>query len=188
MDTQNISPVKNPALKDAIVKAKENSGMENSVKFLNEVVRARLLAPVSMDKDPEYDKETGEVILEKDTAISFELISADNGDLYYPVFTDGEEMLKCEVDENQRSLIINFDDLAAMLLQPQNSVAGFVINPMSDNVVFGAEMVAAMKKDMEKEVSKDGPEEDLEDFEYEEGEGAEPECKEEDKKEDKEEN
>ena len=94
--------------------------------------------------------------VEKDTQISFELIKSGNGDLYYPVFTDGPEMKKCEVDKDQHSLIVNFDDLAAMLLQPQNAVAGFVINPMSDNICFSTEMIAAMKKDMEKENQKDG--------------------------------
>ena len=119
--------------------------------FLNEVIKARLLAPVEMDKAPEYDMKLDEVILEKDTEIRFELIKAANGALYYPVFTDGEEMRKVDIEKDQHSLILNFDDLAAMLLQPQNAVAGFVINPMSDNVVFSTEMVAAMKKDMEKE-------------------------------------
>ena len=65
-------------------------------------------------------------------------------------------MKKCEIDKDQHSLIVNFDDLAAMLLQPQNAVAGFVINPMSDNICFSTEMIAAMKKDMEKENQKDG--------------------------------
>ncbi len=144
-------PVRNPQLKAAMKSAKENPGMETTVRFLNEVVTARLLAPVEMDKAPEYDMKLDEVILEKDTEIRFELIKAANGALYYPVFTDGEEMRKVDIEKDQHSLILNFDDLAAMLLQPQNAVAGFVINPMSDNVVFSTEMVAAMKKDMEKE-------------------------------------
>lgn len=146
-------PVRNPDLKAAIADAKKEASMENSVRMLNEVVRARLLVPVSMDKPPEYDEKTDDIILEKDTAISFELIKAANGDLYYPVFTDGIEMHTVEVEKDQHSLIVNFDDLAAMLLQPQNAVAGFVINPMSDNVVFSTEMVAAMKKDMEKQAA-----------------------------------
>ena len=125
--------------------------MENSVRFLNEVVRARLLIPVSMDKSPVYDKELDEIILEENTEISFELIKAANGDIYYPVFTDGEEMLKCGIGRGQQSMIVNFDDLAAMLLSPVNAVAGFAINPMSDNMCFTTDMVAAMKKDMEKE-------------------------------------
>lgn len=156
MKLENVSPVSNPELKKAIKAAKENPGMENTVKMLNEVVSAKLLAPVSMDRDPEYDAKINEVILEKDTQISFELIKSGNGDLYYPVFTDGPEMKKCEIDKDQHSLIVNFDDLAAMLLQPQNAVAGFVINPMSDNICFSTEMIAAMKKDMEKENQKDG--------------------------------
>ena len=156
MDINNLSPVNNPELKDAIKAAKQNPSTETTVRLLNEVVKARLLVPVSMDRDPEYDAKINEVILEKDTQISFELIKSGNGDLYYPVFTDGPEMKKCEIDKDQHSLIVNFDDLAAMLMQPQNAVAGFVINPMSDNICFSTEMIAAMKKDMEKENQKDG--------------------------------
>lgn len=156
MDINNLSPVNNPELKEAIKAAKQNPSTETTVRLLNEVVKARLLAPVSMDRDPEYDAKINEVILEKDTQISFELIKSGNGDLYYPVFTDGPEMKKCEIDKDQHSLIVNFDDLAAMLLQPQNAVAGFVINPMRDNICFSTEMIAAMKKDMEKENQKDG--------------------------------
>ncbi|MDO4485151.1 MAG: SseB family protein [Bacillota bacterium] len=156
MNIENISPVSNPELKEAIKAAKSEPGMETTVALLNKVVEARLLAPVSMDRDPEYDAKIDEVVLEKDTQISFELIKSSNGELYYPVFTDGPEMKKCEIDKDQHSLIINFDDLAAMLLQPQNAVAGFVINPMSDNICFSTEMVAAMKKDMEKEKQENG--------------------------------
>ena len=156
MDINNLSPVNNPELKEAIKVAKAEPGMEATVRLLNEVVKAKLLAPVSMDRDPEYDAKINEVVLEKDTQISFELIKSGNGELYYPVFTDGPEMKKCEIDKDQHSLIVNFDDLAAMLLQPQNAVAGFVINPMSDNICFSTEMIAAMKKDMEKENQKDG--------------------------------
>ena len=144
-------PVRNPLLKEAAKLARENPSMENSVRFLNEVVRARLLIPVSMNKSPVYDKELDEIILEENTEISFELIKAANGDIYYPVFTDGEEMLKCGIGRGQQSMIVNFDDLAAMLLSPVNAVAGFAINPMSDNMCFTTDMVAAMKKDMEKE-------------------------------------
>ena len=148
---EQAKPVKNPALKKAIKDARKEPNEENSVRLLNEVVKARLLIPVSMDKDPEYDEKLKEVVLEKDTRISFELIKAKNGELYYPVFTDGEEMLKCDIEKDQHSMIVNFDDLAAILLMPQSGIAGFSINPMSDNLCFRTEMVAAMKRDMEKE-------------------------------------
>lgn len=148
---QQAKPVRNPELKKAMEEAKKDQGMENSIRLLNEVVKARLLIPVSMDKDPQYDRKLEEVVLEKDTRISFELIKAASGDLYYPVFTDGEEMIKCEIEKDQHSMIVNFDDLAAILLMPQSGIAGFAINPMSDNLCFSKEMVASMKRDMEKE-------------------------------------
>lgn len=148
---QQAKPVRNPELKKAMEEAKKDPGMENSIRLLNEFVKARLLIPVSMDKDPQYDRKLEEVVLEKDTRISFELIKAASGDLYYPVFTDGEEMIKCEIEKDQHSMIVNFDDLAAILLMPQSGIAGFAINPMSDNLCFSKEMVASMKRDMEKE-------------------------------------
>ena len=147
-------PIKNPALKEAIAQAKKDPGVENTVKLLNEVVSAKLLIPVSMDKGPKYDSEKDEIVIEKDTQITFELIKSSEGALYYPVFTDGVEMSKCDLDEDQQSLIMNFNDLAAILLQPQNAVAGFVINPMSDNISFPVDMVAAMKEDMENETKE----------------------------------
>lgn len=146
-----MNPVKNQRLKDAIEALRKEQTTENYVKLLNEVVAAKLLIPVLLDKKPEYDEKLNEIMLEKDTEISFELIKSEKGELYYPVFTDGEELRKCDDDKDRQSLIVNFDDLAAMLLQPQNQVAGFSINPMSDDVRFTTEMIAAMKRDMEKE-------------------------------------
>lgn len=152
---EQAKPVKNPELKKAIEAARKEPNQENSIKLLNEVVRARLLIPVSMDRDPEYDEKLQEVVLEKDTRISFELIKAKNGDLYYPVFTDGEEMLRCDLDTDQHSMIVNFDDLAAILLMPQSGIAGFAVNPMSDNLCFSRDMVAAMKRDMDNEKKRE---------------------------------
>lgn len=148
MSIADISPVANPELIKAINKAKEDPNQENSNRMLNEVVRAKLLIPVSMESTIlADDKALGDV---ENASISFELIKANSGAIYYPVFTDVQEMRKCAIEKNQSSMIVNFDYLAAMLLQPMNAVAGFVINPMGENVCFSVQMIAAMKKDMEK--------------------------------------
>ena len=148
MSIADISPVANPELIKAINKAKEDPNQENSNRMLNEVVRAKLMIPVSMESTIlADDKALGDV---ENASISFELIKANSGAIYYPVFTDIQEMRKCAIEKNQSSMIVNFDDLAAMLLQPMNAVAGFVINPMGENVCFSVQMIAAMKKDMEK--------------------------------------
>ncbi len=146
-------PIRNDSLVESISKAKQQATQENTVKLLNEVVRAKLLAPISLDRDPVAEGEDGQVALEKDTTISFEMIKAKNGDLYYPVFTHGEELRKCSSESNQHSMIVNFEDLANMILSQSKAVRGFVINPMGENICFTSEMIEGMIKDMKKEAA-----------------------------------
>lgn len=149
-EAQAPKPIRNDSLLESIARAKEDASQENTVKMLNEVVRARLLAPVTLDRDPVMDSQQQEIVLEKDTTISFELIKAANGDLYYPVFTHGEELRKCSGEQNQQSMIVNFGDLANMILQQGKTVRGFVINPMGENICFTSEMIEIMLNDMKK--------------------------------------
>lgn len=151
--TQAPTPIRNDSLLESIHKAKQDASQENTVKMLNEVVKAKLLAPVSLDREPEASGEDGQVVLEKDTTISFEMIKAQNGDLYYPVFTHGEELRKCSADSNQHSMIVNFEDLANMILSQSKVVRGFVINPMGENICFTSEMIDDMMKEMKKEAA-----------------------------------
>ena len=156
MKQQNIKaaepkPVRNDSLKEAMDQLRNDPPKENNIVVLNEVVSARLLATVSMDREPELDPKTGEVILDKDTEIRFEIITNNKGELYYPVFTDGAELKKCSEEPDQRVLIVNFADLAAMIAAQNNQISGFVINPRGDNMVFPAEMIAKMSEEMMRE-------------------------------------
>lgn len=144
-------PIRNDKLLESISKAKTEASQENTVILLNEVVKAKLLAPVTLDQDPVIEGEDGQVVLEKDTTISFELIKSATGDLYYPVFTHGEELRKCSDEKNQHSMIVDFEDLANMILSQGKAVRGFVINPMGDNICFTSEMIQDMINEMKKE-------------------------------------
>lgn len=151
MNITDISPVSNPELIKAINKAKENPDQINSNRMLNEAVKAKYLIPIKMESTIVMDGNKGYGDVE-DANINFELLKANTGKIYYPVFTDLKEMQKCAVDKNQSSMVVSFDDLAALLLQPMNAIAGFVINPMGENICFSTQMIAAMKKDMERRV------------------------------------
>lgn len=149
MNIADVSPVTNPDLIKAINKAKENPDQYNSNRMLNEAVKAKFLIPIKMESTIVVDGTKGYGDVEN-ANINFELLKANTGKIYYPVFTDLKELQKCSVDKNQSSMVVGFDDLAALLLQPMNAIAGFVINPMGDNVCFSTQMIAAMKKDMER--------------------------------------
>lgn len=152
----DVSPVRNDGLLEAIHAVQQDASTENVVQMFNQVVSGKLLAPVTLDKKPTMEEE--DVFLEKDTTISFELIKAANGDLYYPVFTHGEELKKCSHEKDQHTMIVSFEDLANMILNQGKVVKGFVINPMGENMCFTSDMIEGMINSMKKEDAEKGVE------------------------------
>ena len=144
-----LTPVRNDELLEIIHTVQKEPSTDNIVKMFNAVVAAELLAPISLDVDPTIDEK--DVYLEKDTTISFELIKAANGDLYYPVFTHGEELKKCSQEKDQHTMKVTFEDLANMILNQGKVVKGFVINPMGENICFTADMIEGMINSMREE-------------------------------------
>ncbi len=145
----DATPIRNDHLLDCIHAMQQDPSTDNIVKMFNAVVTAELLAPISLDKDPTMEKE--DVFLEKDTTISFELIKAANGDLYYPVFTHGEELKKCSDEKDQHTMKVTFEDLANMIIHQGKVVKGFVINPMGENICFTSDMIEGMINSMKNE-------------------------------------
>ena len=144
-----LTPIRNDELLEIIHTVQKDPSTDNIVKMFNAVVVAELLAPITLDKDPTMDEK--EVYLEKDTTISFELIKAANGDLYYPVFTHGEELKKCSKEQDQHTMKVTFEDLAGMIMNQGKVVKGFVINPMGENICFTADMIEGMINSMREE-------------------------------------
>lgn len=144
-----LTPIRNDELLESIHTVQKEPSTDNIVKMFNAVVAAELLAPITLDKDPTMEE--NDVFLEKDTTISFELIKAANGDLYYPVFTHGEELKKCSKEQDQHTMKVTFEDLANMILNQGKVVKGFVINPMGENICFTADMIEGMIASMREE-------------------------------------
>ena len=51
-------------------------------------------------------------------------------------------------------MIVDFEDLANMILSQGKAVRGFVINPMGDNICFTQEMIQGMIDDMKKQADE----------------------------------
>lgn len=149
-----LTPIRNDELLEIIHTVQKEPSTDNIVKMFNAVVAAELLAPITLDKDPTMEE--NDVFLEKDTTISFELIKAANGDLYYPVFTHGEELKKCSKEQDQHTMKVTFEDLANMILNQGKVVKGFVINPMGENICFTADMIEGMIHSMREEDAAKG--------------------------------
>ena len=141
-------PVSNPMMVGSIELLKAEDTPEHRQMFLEELQKAKFLAPVVIDPAPQPD-EKGQVRIPRDAKVQFPMLSTEDGRKFFMAFTDWMELKKWKDEENQQTFAMNFADYAGMLLrkdaQGNSSPAlGFVINPFGGNIVVTREMVAGM--------------------------------------------
>ncbi len=143
-------PIYNPELVVAIKAMQESNTKENQDQVINEVMKAHFISPVIISPIPESSSDSKEVVLKEKTIINFSIIENTVNQQFFLAFTDWEELWKWHKVENQQTLILTFDDLAAMVLDEKGNSDGFVINPFSGNVTFNKTMVQALKDEKER--------------------------------------
>lgn len=141
-------PVSNPMMVGSIELLKAEDTPEHRQMFLDELQKAKFLAPVVIDPVPQPD-EKGQVKIARDAKVQFPMLSTEDGRKFFMAFTDWTELKKWRDEENQQTFAMNFDDYAGMLLRKdaQGNISpalGFVINPFGGNIVVTREMVASM--------------------------------------------
>ena len=137
----------NPKLKDAIAEMRKDNNPQTRNVVINEMMNSVFLAPAQVDfgANPPKPDADGKVKLEQDTKIGFKLIGTPDGKQFFMAFTDWDELHKWNKDPAQQTLMLRFDDYAA-LLEKNTEAAGFVINPYNENLRFDPPTVASFKK------------------------------------------
>lgn len=130
-------PVTNPALSAALEQLHRENTPENQNRVLDEVLmRAHLLAPVVYPK--------GESATPGN--VQFQVIAAQDGRTFFPAFTDWSELRKLCGPRDQQTMVLTFDDYAAML-SAEDKVSGFVINPLGMPLTLEKTFVAQLAKE-----------------------------------------
>ncbi len=147
-------PVTNPSVVLAIKNMQENNTSFNQAQFIAEVMKAHFISPVSIFPLPEPSDAEGKVVLKEKTTINFNIIENTANQKFFMAFTDWEELSKWHKSENQQTLIMTFDDYAAMVLDENGNSDGFVINPFGGNIIFSKDMIKDLK--LEKDRRENG--------------------------------
>lgn len=143
-------PVTNPELVIAIKEMKESNTKECQDHVINEVMKAHFISPVNISPAPGPSSDSSEVVLKENTTINFNIIENTANQQFFLSFTDWQELGKWNKGENQQTLILTFDDLAAMVLDKKGNSEGFVINPYGENIIFNKTMIEALREDKER--------------------------------------
>lgn len=140
---QKTRALKNDKLLDIIRKMKakypEQPTNEEHTEYVEELIKARLIIPVSFGETDKDDPNKMQV--------TFSHLTNNKGDKYFMLFTDMETLLKnAKDDEKLKVLGITYNDLVQMLSAPQCNMKGFVINPFTENIVCGPDQGKAINQ------------------------------------------
>ncbi len=133
----NQKPIVNPFLVKAMEAMKQERTQQSEYAFVNAMKAARFLVPAHIDKVQQaVASAEGTVELKEQPQIRFLLFNNQEGQKYFPLFTDVVELQKWENHKEQQVAALSFRDLCQILEKnPGGEAVGAVINPFSHNVM-----------------------------------------------------
>lgn len=134
--------VSNPMLIGSMQVMKAEPTPEHKNMFVNEMMKAKFLAPVVITPEPELN-EQGEPVIGKENKIQFPMLTAPDGKNFFMAFTDKMELKGYKDGEETYTFALTIDDYTRMILSKGSVAAGFVLNPYGDNIIIPKEMLAS---------------------------------------------
>ncbi len=132
----------NGPLIEAMNTLKANENQETQRALIEKVLTARFFAPVDIiDADGNPVKGTGKIQIPEDSKFNFKLIQNSKGEQFFPVFTDIEEFQKWNKQPKINTIIVIFPQIAQLAMQKAEELNGFVINPMTQNIIFSQDAI-----------------------------------------------
>lgn len=133
-DSHKIDRIENEKLVELLGKIREDGSEENMIAVLKEAAVSKFLVPV--------DGTEGD--------FKFHAVSDSKGQKYMVVFcdTDSFEVAHESKKEPQSGVLAGFADLIDVVMSPQMGLSGFVINPGSEEVLFGKDMLKMIAAQM----------------------------------------
>lgn len=138
--------IKNPDLICAIEKMQEDGSKENVEAMINEVIKAKLILPAKITPTTQARTENGRTVMHQVNQVQFRLLKNGNGEMFFGVFTDIDEMYKWEDTKTASKVVTDFDSIASMVMDEKSNVGGFVINAFGKSVTFPKPMVMTIKQ------------------------------------------
>ena len=129
-----IEKIENEKLVELLGSIRNNSSEENMIAVLKEAAVSKFLVPV--------DGSEGDY--------RFHAVSDSKGLKYMVVYCDSDsfEVAFEKNKEPQNGVVAGFADLIDVVMAPQMGLSGFVINPGSEEVLFGYDMLKMIAAQM----------------------------------------
>ncbi|MBQ9384944.1 MAG: enhanced serine sensitivity protein SseB C-terminal domain-containing protein [Ruminiclostridium sp.] len=134
--------LENGPLIEAMNALKKEENKETQTALIEKVLTAKFFAPVDIiDGDGNPVQGTGKIQIPENSKFNFKLIQNSKGEQFFPVFTDIEEFQKWNKQPKINTIIVIFPQIAQLAMQKSEELSGFVINPMTQNIIFSQDAI-----------------------------------------------
>jgi len=131
-------PIENPELIKKLHNYIDSQSSEDEKKLQNALLKAKLLAPVSLENWKGYPQK--EQILVQDMKMKLISIQDRDNKVYLPAFTDWNEVSKWKNDDDLKTIIFSFRDYVKVFKNDEKMI-GIVINPFNENIVISRQQI-----------------------------------------------
>lgn len=138
-------------LKQALQQFKNNQTQENLQILAQNILVNKIYAPAIWDTNPTKN-ENGQLEFAPNTKIQLMIIEDEQGNCYFPFFTDLEEVNAWKA--NQQTLLLSFEQWIRFTDMAKNQVKGVIINPMSEQFPIVQELIQNLKQVHQSQVSQ----------------------------------
>ena len=138
MAEENIFPnIDNSELVAAMATFKKEQNPKAQSDLVNAALKAKYFAPVEViDVEGKPLQGSGKMEIPKDSKFNFKLIKNGSGEEFFMLFTDIKEFQKWNKNEQIKTIVMGFPQMAQLTMKRADVVKGFVINPMGENIIF----------------------------------------------------
>ncbi|MGN0617420.1 MAG: enhanced serine sensitivity protein SseB C-terminal domain-containing protein [Ruminiclostridium sp.] len=138
MAEENIFPnLENSELVAAMAAFKKDPNPKAQSDLVNAALKAKYFAPVEViDSEGNPLQGTGKMQIPKDAKFNFKLIKNSSGEEFFMLFTDINEFQKWNKNQQIKTIVVVFPQMAQLTMKRSDVVKGFVINPMNENIIF----------------------------------------------------
>ena len=149
---QNLD--KNEVFKSKVKAFKQERNQQNLIAVLKMLSGRKFLLPSVCNVEDPFEKlENGNVRLKEGTVFNPAFLTSSDKKVFLPIFTDEESMV--QKSPSGVLLKLNFEQCVTVVYDEKNPVEAGVINPLTENMIIGIDLLKMVFKEKKKEEKQD---------------------------------
>lgn len=122
-------PVQNPAFISKLKQFDSNKTRKDELELIEEMRKMRYITPVTLTGKSEDGTPN------QQTQVKFRAATTTKGESFFAMFSDMDELKKWAAD-TEDTMTLDFSELCTLVQGQKGQVAGFVVNPSTQNLVI----------------------------------------------------